>query len=213
MPSRSERVHHRPTSFASQPQTRAARRRVRAHGDGERTVECRGSVLAERRVQLFDHRPAQVKRWRWTISVRKLSAAGPRSRISWRFRYKPAALAGDLRESPRHGPRDGSCPCPWPRANGGAWLSRNRKTGPGDDAHTVGVQPQHPRDADRLGRHRVAVALEAHKPSGPDEHREAQGVFSGRDRQRSHPLALGWRSASAGRHARRPARPHRCPPR
>ena len=68
-----------------------------------------------------------------------------------------------------------------------------------------------PGDADRLGRHRVAVAVvDAPSPVGPDDDRDAQRQLCGRDLAAAAAAAAPRRSAHGGDHARRPARAAAC---
>src|SRR5437763_1882303 len=115
-------------------------------------MECGRSVLAERPVQLLDLAlPGKAmamddlgeERFRRRTEVEDLLA----------LQVEPAALAGDLRQ-----PRGTVLGMEAVLALlGHADVLAFEASG--DDAHALRVQPQHPGDADRLGRHRVTVAL------------------------------------------------------
>lgn len=88
---------------------------------------------------------------------------------------------------------------------------------PDHSPHPVGTKLQHPRDADRLGWHRLAAAPRGHQGGQPDADREAQRLVYRCDRQRPQSRVLGrdppyWRPGSPGtaapcspRRATRPA--------
>jgi hypothetical protein len=69
----------------------------------------------------------------------------------------------------------------------------------GGDPHPVGVEVERGGDAAGAGRHGVADPLELHHRSGADLHGEAQPVLGRGDRQRLHPLALGFQPLGGNR--------------
>ncbi len=86
--------------------------------------------------------------------------------------------------------------------------ARARLEAAGDDAHPLAVEPQRAGDADRLGRHRVAVRPRAATIAGRADHdREAQGELRGRDLSgRSRARSAAMRAAGTRRWRGRGAR-------
>jgi hypothetical protein len=78
----------------------------------------------------------------------------------------------------------------------------------GDDAHAITIEVQRARQANRVGRHRVRMAVAHHDTSRTDTHGNPQREIGRRHFQRSQPGAL-LRDPRGRRYARRARRPFR----